>query len=195
MRQLCRTGWRRFLNFLRFRECLCFFFFEYLSCRQRLCLCPFSPCCGRHPPYRESSGLGRSTRSPWSQKSVQGTRLPHASCVRLSRGRSWVGSPLQATTCSRCTGRRVETCLRVNCFGNDRRKRCRKHLPVAAHFHPQDVFVVGLLACATVVAVPVIFGHFDVQTLAMEGSRTGLAAQQTAPYTKTRVLHSSYMIL
>lgn len=56
-----------------------------------------------------------------------------------------------------------------------------EHRPVAAHFHPQDVFVVGFLACATVVAVPALFRHFDVKTLAMEGSRTGFTAQQTAP--------------
>lgn len=53
--------------------------------------------------------------------------------------------------------------------------------PVAAPLHPQDVLVVGFLACAAVVAVPALFGHLDVQTLAMEGGRTGLAAQQAAP--------------
>lgn len=56
-----------------------------------------------------------------------------------------------------------------------------EHQPVAAPFHPQDVLVVGFLACATVIAVPALFGHLDVQTLAMERGRTGLAAQQTAP--------------
>lgn len=69
----------------------------------------------------------------------------------------------------------------IICYGNVERKRCSKHRPVAAHFHPKDVLVVGLLAGAAVVAVPALFGHLDVQTLAMEGSGTGLAAQQTAP--------------
>lgn len=53
--------------------------------------------------------------------------------------------------------------------------------PVAANFDPEDVFVSRLLPSLAVIAVPAAFRHLDVQTLAVEGSGTGLAAQQAAP--------------
>lgn len=59
------------------------------------------------------------------------------------------------------------------------REQC--FLPESSHFNPEDVLKVWFLPGLAVVAEPAPLGHLDVQTLLMEGSRTGLAAQQTAP--------------
>lgn len=78
---------------------------------------------------------------------------------------------------------------------NTSREMIAPSKPVSAHFDPQHVLVVGLLAGSAVVAEPAALWHVDVQTLAVERSRAGLAAQEAAPYRKggttTRQKHQS----
>lgn len=58
----------------------------------------------------------------------------------------------------------------------------QQHKPVASDLHPEDVLEARLLPSLAVVAVPAAFWHFHVQTLPVESSRTGLAAEQAAPW-------------
>ncbi len=56
------------------------------------------------------------------------------------------------------------------------------HKPVAAHFYPQNVLVVGFLSRSTVVTEPAALGHVNVQTLTVKGSRARFTAEQTSSY-------------
>lgn len=55
-------------------------------------------------------------------------------------------------------------------------------LPVTPPFNPEYVLNTRPLSSFAVIAEPAALRHLDVQTFLMESSRTGLTAQQAAPY-------------
>ncbi len=124
-----------------------------------------------------------STHSLWSQRSAQETPPPHAACGRCSQERFLVESLPRATTWNERSEMHQWTSSILHChFQGKVVLEKTTHKPVAAHFYPQNVLVVGFLSRSTVVTEPAALGHVNVQTLTVKGSRARFTAEQTSSY-------------